>query len=220
MPCKWCISVLLHISIVWTSYTLFFNLIYIYPCVLCPYMKWVNHSYVSSLFSATNWSIHKILFIPLYCIYASVSLAAFLSIAMVYEANSQHMFCQKRSKIRFTHLCISEDHYIYLFISEWPYREGNWLYLVVSNHLQCINSLGATGNDIDLFPWSVKKEWDFRKEAAYHNCTVCAASLKKFTKIVKTTLVRFCYWSQAKSILQNAVPLNYLIGDPEMGQAQ
>ena len=64
------------------------------------------------------------------------------------------------------------------------------------------------------------KKWDFRKEAACHNCTVCAASLKKFNKIVKTTLVRFCYGSQAKSILQSAVPLNYLLGDPFLGQAQ
>ena len=65
-----------------------------------------------------------------------------------------------------------------------------------------------------------KKKRDFHKEAACHNCTVCAASLKKFNKIVKTTLVQFYYWSQAKSILQSAVPLNYLLGDPFLGQAQ
>ena len=64
------------------------------------------------------------------------------------------------------------------------------------------------------------KKWDFCKEAARHNCTVCAASLKKFNRIVKTTLVQFCYWSQAKSILQSAVPLNYLLGDLFLGQAQ
>ena len=64
-----------------------------------------------------------------------------------------------------------------------------------------------------------QKKWDWCKEEARHNCTVCAASLKKFNKIVKTTLVRFCYWSQAKSILQSAVPLNYLLGDLFLGLA-
>ena len=88
------------------------------------------------------------------------------------------------------------------------------------NHLQCINGWGDIGNDIDLFPWSVKNKWDFCKEVAHHNCTVCTASLKKFNKIVKTTLVQFCYWSQAKSILQSAVPLDYSLGNPFLGQAQ
>ena len=66
-----------------------------------------------------------------------------------------------------------------------------------------------------------QKKWDSaKKQPVTCHCTVCAASLKKFNKIVKTSPVQFCYWSQAKSILQSAVPLNYLLGDPFLGQAQ